>query len=306
MVCARSGRVRWWIIGACLLLAGCSAVRLAYSQAPHLVYWWLDGYVEFDAEQGERARDALAEWFAWHRATQLTDYAGLLAIAQQQILHDVTPAQVCGWADALRQRLETGYEQGVPAMAEVVRMLKPRQLQHIERRYRRADEEFRDEYLQVDRAERLDESLKRARSRAELIYGDLSDAQRALLAQGIAESPFDPERWLAERQLRQREIVETLRSLQAERADVARTEAALRLFAAHAARSPRAAYREYQQRLFDHNCRLIARLHNSTTPEQRRRGAGKVKGWEEDLRALAAGAQPSAAAAPMLTAPAAR
>ena len=290
MVCAWSVkcRLRCWIIGASvLLLAGCSAVRLAYNQAPHLMYWWLNGYVDFDVEQGDRARDALADWFAWHRATQLPDYAGLLVTAQRQILNDVTPGEVCQWADELRNRIETGYEHGVPAMAEMVRSLKPQQLQRVERRYRKADDDFRDEYLQATRAEQLEESNKRAISKAELIYGDLNEGQRALLVQGIADSPFDPERWLAERQLRQREVVDTLRSLQAQRADAARTEAALRVFAAHAAQSPRPAYREYQRRLFDHNCRLIARLHNSTTAEQRRRGADRLKGWEEDLRALA-------------------
>jgi hypothetical protein len=281
-------RLRCWIIGASLLLlTGCSAVRLAYNQAPHLMYWWLNGYVDFDPEQGERARDALADWFAWHRATQLSDYAGLLATAQWQIQNDVTPGEVCQWADVFRRRIEVGYEQGVPAMAELVRTLKPQQLQRVERRYRKADDEFRDEYLQPTRAEQLEESNKRALSRAELIYGELNDAQRAMLAQGIADSPFDPERWLVERQLRQREIVETLRSLQAQRADMARAEAALRVFAAHAAESPRPAYREYQSRLFDYNCRLIARLHNSTTPEQRRRGAERLKVWEDDLRTLA-------------------
>jgi hypothetical protein len=281
-------RLRCWIIVPCLLLlAGCSAVRLAYNQAPHLMYWWLDGYVDFDAEQGDRARDALTDWFAWHRATQLTDYAALLAAAREQILHDVTPTDVCQWADELRKRIETGYEQGVPLLAELVHTLKPQQVQHVERRYRKADEEFRDEFLQATRAEQIEESNKRARSRAELIYGRLDDTQRALLEQGIAESPFDPQRWLVERQLRQREIVETLRTLQSEHADTARIEAALRLFAAHAATSPRPAYREYQQRLFDHNCQLIARLHNSTTNEQRRRGADQLKAWEDDLRALA-------------------
>jgi len=290
MVCAWSVKysLRWWIIGVALcLLTGCSAVRLAYAQAPNMVYWWLNGYVDFDAEQGERARDAVADWFAWHRATQLSDYASLLATAQQQILNDITPDDVCQWADVLRKRIEVGYEQGVPAMAEMVRTLKPQQLQRVERRYRKADEEFRDDFLQPTRAEQLEESNKRALSRAELIYGELNEPQRALLAQGIAESPFDPERWLTERQMRQREIVETLRALQAQRADAARTEAALRLFAAHAARSPHAAYRDYQKRLFDHNCRLISQLHNSTTPEQRRRGAERLKGWEDDLRTLA-------------------
>jgi len=303
--CSAMDRLRCWIIGAALvLLAGCSAVRLGYGQAPRLAYWWLDGYVDFDAAQGERARAALTDWFAWHRATQLPDYADLLATAQRQILHDATPAEVCRWADDLRDRLETGYEHGVPALADLVRTLTPQQLQHIESRYRKADGEFRDDYLQPTRAEQLAASNKRAIARAEMIYGELDAQQRALLAQAIAESPFDPQRWLAERQARQREIVDTLRTLQAEHADRARTEAALRRFEAHAASSPRATYREYQQRLFDYNCRLIARLHNSTTPAQRRRGADTLRGWEDDLRALAGQQAGSVRAA--ITGPAAR
>jgi hypothetical protein len=284
-----ASRLRCWIIaaGVVVLLAGCSAVRLAYTQAPHLVYWWLDGYVSFDPEQGERARDALADWFRWHRATQLPEIADLLAKAQVQILHDITPADACEWADEIRRRLQVGYEQGVPALAALVHTLTLDQVARIDQRYRKADDEFRDDYLQGSRRERLEESNKRTRSRAELLYGRLTDAQRALLAQGIADSPFDPERWLAERQFRQREIVDTLQDLQAQHADEGRIAAALRLFAAHAADSPRPAYRDYQRRLFAYNCALAARLHNSTSPEQRRRGAERLKGWEDDVRALA-------------------
>jgi hypothetical protein len=280
-------RLRCWIIAACVvLLAGCSTLRLAYNQAPHLLYWWLNNYVDFEPEQGERARDAVAEWFRWHRATQLADYTGLLAAAQQQILQDVTPPQVCKWADDLRRRLDVAYGHGVPALAETVRSLRPDQIGRIERRHRKGDEEFRDDYLQPTRAEQLEAANKRTLSRVEFIYGRLNEPQRALLARGIAESPFDAQRWFAERQARQREIVETLRKLHAERAEQPRFEAALRTFAAHAAQSPRSAYRDYQTRLLAHNCQLLANLHNITTPEQRRHGADKLKGWEDDLRAL--------------------
>lgn len=282
-------RLRVWIIAATLaLLAGCSTLRLAYNQAPALAFWWLDGYFDLDTEQGASARDALADWFAWHRATQLVDYAGLLAAARQQIPNDITPAEVCRWADELRRRIEAGYEQGVPALAALVLTLKAEQVRHVERRYQKADEEFRDDFLRATRSEQIEASSKRALSRAETIYGRLDGAQRALLAQGIAASPFDAERWLGERQARQKEIVDGLQSLRVERADAARAEAALRMFAAHAAVSPRPAYHDYQQRLFEHNCQLTARLHNSSNAEQRRRGADKLKGWEDDLRAMAA------------------
>jgi Family of unknown function (DUF6279) len=282
-------RLSIWIIAAALsLLAGCSAVRLVYNQGPTFAFWWLDGYFDFDTEQSALAREGLADWFTWHRATQLTDYAALLAKAQQQILHDITPAEVCQWSDELRRRIELGYEQGVPVMAKLLVSLKPEQVRHVERRYQKADADFRDDFLQATRTEQLEVSNKRALSRAELVYGNLDDAQRNLLAQGIAASPFDPQGWLAERQARQREIIDSLRSLQAQRTEFTRAQAALRVFAVHAAVSPRPGYRGYQQRLIAYNCELVARLHNSAVPQQRRHGAERLKSWEDDLRALAA------------------
>jgi hypothetical protein len=162
----------------------------------------------------------------------------------------------------------------------------------VEKRYQKGDADFRSDFLQATRAEQLEAANKRTVSRAEMIYGRLDDAQRKLIADGIAASPFDARRWLAERQARQREIVDTLRALQGMRADPARTEAALRVFAAHAVQSPRPAYREYQQKLIEYNCALVARLHNTTTAEQRRHGIERLKGWEDDMRALAAQRHP--------------
>ena len=83
----RASTAKAAIIGGCLLalllLGGCSAVRVGYNQAPTLAWWWLDGYMDFDATQAPKVKDTLAQWFAWHRSTQLPDYADLLAAAQQ-------------------------------------------------------------------------------------------------------------------------------------------------------------------------------------------------------------------------------
>ena len=51
-------------------------------------------------------------------------------------------------------------------------------------------------------------------------------------------------------------------------------------------RSPRDAYRAYQQRLTQHNCAMAAQIHNLATPTQRRHAAQKLKRWEDDLRVL--------------------
>lgn len=283
--------MRWksWII-VCLLpwLAACSAVRLTYGQGPTLAYWWLDNYADFSAEQAPRVRAALTDWFAWHRATQLPDYIQALAAVQALAANPVTAAQVCSTVDSWQRRAEQAFDRAVPAVAEQVRSLSVEQIGHLERRQRIKQTELTAEYLQADPAERAKAAFDRTLDRAESMYGPLDEAQRRLLAAGLAASPFNAERWLAERRQRQIDIVQSLRQWQAGRADADTVQAGLRRLALETSRSPRADYLAYNQRLNLANCALIATLHNSTTPAQRQRAIDKLRGWEGDLRALVA------------------
>ena len=295
-------RLKRWIIATLLvpllLLSGCSALRLTYGQGPLLAYWWMDRYLDFTVEQAPVVRGALADWFAWHRRTQLPDYADWLRELQPIARDSVTPETVCRIAEAAQRRIEAAYEQAVPAMAPIVRTLTPEQLDHLEQRYARNNKEAERDFLQPDLQDRAEAAVKRTAERAEQVYGALDESQRQLLAAGLATSPFDPQRWIAERRARQQDILRTLRRLVATQADTAAVQAALRSFAANAARSPRADYRAYREQLEQANCALAARLHNALRPAQRQHAVEKLKGWEEDLRALAASATPVPTTAP--------
>jgi Family of unknown function (DUF6279) len=281
--------LRAWLAVFCLvLLTGCSLLRLTYPQLPTIVYWWLDGYVDFSITQSPRVQLELAEWLRWHRSTQLPEYAALLQRARSEVLADTTPAQVCRWVDEGVSRLLIAYEQGIAPAAETLLALTPAQLNHMERRFEKGNADFEDDFLQPSAEDRLKVSIKRTVERAQMLYGRLDDAQRERIAREVEASPFDPALWLAERKLRQREILATLRRLQAERAGSAQLQAALRVFAEQAQRSPRPAYRAYQLRLKRFNCEFAAQLHNATTPAQRQAAAETLKGWEIDLRTLAA------------------
>ena len=287
------------IIGLALVslaLAGCSMVRLAYDQAPNLTYWWIDGYVDSSGEQTTRLRESIDRWYVWHARTQLPDYAALLARAQREVLAPLTPAAACAWVADAERRVATALEAAVPAAAELMLSLTPAQLQHIERRMGKGNEEMRADFLQADPEERKAASLKRALERFERIYGRLDGAQRERLAALLAQSSFDAERWLSERRLRQRDILQTLRTVSLASASgdraaaLQQAQAAARVLFERTLRSPRADYRAYQQRLVQDNCQLVATLHNAMTPTQRQAARNKLKGWEDDLRALSAGA----------------
>jgi hypothetical protein len=288
---SRSLSLRAAIIGLCLcLLGGCSALRIGYNQGETLAWWWLDGYVDFNAEQAPAVKQAVQQWFVWHRRSQLPDYAALLAKAQAEVLQPITAAQACRWADEIRLRVDSALGQAVLLAAPIVPGLGSDELAHIERHFRKVNQEFRDEYLQASAEQRLKDTVQRAVERGEMLYGTLSDEQQRVLAAAMAASPFEAQFWLVERQRRQRDILQTLRRLSAKGEARAARETVLAELQAMAARAqqPSAAYAPYLQRLTDYNCQLAAQLHNTSTPAQRRAARDKLKGYEDDVRSLIA------------------
>ncbi len=280
------------LAAALVLLGACSALRFGYNQADELVFWWLDGYADFDNTQAFRVRQALTQWHAWHRRTQLPDYTALLVQVQAEAPEPVTAQRLCSWWDNARGRIDVALESAIPAAAELLLTLTPQQIDHIERRYGKFNAEFRADYLQAEPAQRLKASVKRAVDRAETFYGRIDDAQRERIGRLVAQSPFDPELWFSERKARQQEALQMLRRLKADAASTDQAQAAVRAYIERMAHSPRAEYRRYAQNLVQYNCQFAAELHNSTSASQRQMLVQRLKGWETDLRAVSASATP--------------
>jgi len=290
------------LAAAALLAAGCSAVRLGYDQAPWITYRWVDGYADFDGAQGYEARQMIDNFFAWHRRDELPRYATLLARAQADARRDVTADEVCALGDQGSERVDAALVRMSAPLATVAAGLKPRQIDHIAERYDESNTKFRDEYLQDDLDDRRDASMDRAVERFEDLYGPITDAQRQLLADGIAASPFSPQKWFDERQARQQDVLQTARRLRSTAASAETSRAEMLALLQRQWHSPREPYRQYQATLRTYNCAFIARMHNATTPEQRAEAANRLGGWAEDARVLASegSGSPAALAGPGL------
>jgi hypothetical protein len=280
------------IIGAaCVLslgLCACSALRFAYNQAPQWAYWWLDNYADFQDDQQPRVEEALQQWFAWHRRTQLADYAGLLDRARAEVQQPATPAQVCGWWNVALKRRDEAVEAALPAIASLAPMLKPAQLASIEKQMAKSNTELREEYLQDDPEDRQKAAVKRTIERIETLYGRLDKPQRAYVARMVEKSPWKPERWLAEREQSSRDTLATLRAIT--RPDLAADQVPA-LVRAWTARMLKAAPRDeatqrYEDEVRDYNCKFIAEMHNLTHAAQRQHAAEKIQGWRQDLMSL--------------------
>jgi hypothetical protein len=290
-------RSRWRppIIAALLValfaLSGCGmALKLGYDQGSPIAFRWLDDYVDFDDAQSLRVRGALDEWFAWHRRTQLPDYADLLARAEVEVLANTTPERMCAWAGEIRKRVDVAFEHARPALLDVLPTLTAQQIAHVEKKYAERNETFRDDYLQREPRRRRDAAVEREVERAEKLYGALDAAQRARVVRSVADSPVDAELAYAERLRRQQDLLSVLRRLSVPGATRADADAEARAYVERLDRSPNETYRRYAVRLGDYNCAFAAALHNTTSTEQRATAVKRLQGYERDLRALAADA----------------
>lgn len=287
------------LVATLFTLGACSTARLAYNQAPNLLYWWLDGYMDFNSTQSDQARQDIDAFLAWHRSAELPTYARQLQQWQTLATQDISPAQACAQFDAVRGAAQRASERGLEPLTRLALRLTPEQQTHLQRHQTKSNESFEKDFVRGSPEQRLSQRLDKTVSRYEMLYGRLSPAQRELLKTSLQQSPWDAQRTQQERLLRQTDLRQTLQAIQssagagetngADNGNAPVDAAALKASRSYLARvmnSPTPGYSAYSQIQVQHGCTQFAALHNSTTPEQRANAARVLKGYEDDLWAL--------------------
>lgn len=277
------------IIGALLLvfLAGCSAMQTGYNSATTLLYWWLDGYVDFTEAQTKVVRDQLAALHDWHRRQELPAYADLLNRMEQLASGPVTPELVCTFTTQIRGRIQRLGEPVADGMARVVPTLHRTQLQRLAEQFEKNNQKWREQWLDGTPDELLERRLERAVDRFEDFYGRLDDAQKTLLRQRLASSSYDARAAWAERLRRQEDLLGVFQEHRgAERP--AHVKAEMLALIQRSLEPPEPEAHARFERMLQESCQTIALLHNSTSAAQRRYLIDRLRGYENDFRTLAA------------------
>ena len=273
---------------AALILPGCSAVKLTYNNAPDLVYWWLDSYMDFDSAQATRVRADLLALLAWHRKNELPAYGGALENLQRLAPTNVTPEQLCGAYHDFKPRLQALLDQTAPTVAALSPLFTPEQLTHLTRQLEKRSIKWRQEWLDGTPAERSARRVKQLADRAEYFYGRLEEPQMAILRASVASSAFDPAIHQRESLRRHQDTLQTLQRLQGDNGTPAQRQTEARALLARALNSPDTSYRNYQEKMDQENCKTFATLHNSTTSAQRVKVVEALKDYNTDIRTLMA------------------
>ena len=271
-----------------MLMSACSAIKIAYNQAPDLTYWWLDSYMDFNGQQTPKLRDEITKLFAWHRASQLPKVAALLQKSHAQLPGPVSPEQACTVFDELRGLYNAIIDKGLPAASELVVSLDVEQLQHLQRKYQKNNDEYVRDYITGKPDERDAKRLKQALQRSEMVYGKLDEAQVAVIQRAIQKSSFNAVLGLKERQRRQKDAIDMLTKLSIEKPNAQQVQTTLRVYLERLTKSPDMVYRAYSEKMVKESCDSFAAVHATTTAEQRANAVTTLKSYEADLRLLAA------------------
>lgn len=271
----------------CVLLQGCSAIRLGYGNADSLARWWIDQYVDLSPEQDGLVRERLLRFHAWHRKTQLPDYAELLRQGRAFATGQPTAKDALALSEGIIRRGRTMADQAAPDIADVLASIGPAQIERMSARFAEKNADFAKEAkLGENEAAQRTVRYKRLLERAEYWFGDFNDTQQAALRQLVEGQNPGTRFWYDERLRRQREWLDLVRKVQSERPPRERTIQRLRDYAAgfdlpvDPARLPQALA------LRRESADLAVAIHALTTPAQRAHAQHKIDDLIRDLTEL--------------------
>lgn len=275
------------------LLAGCSTVRIGYTQLDNIALWTADRYFDLDEQQKKNFRTRFYRLHEWHRDEQLPDYATFLEQAKTRLEQGLRADDVHWFLEGIEQRYIVIVNRGADDAAAILLTITPRQLDFVRERWEQLNQRFvSDNRLDASVEEQRQASSQRFMNRFRDWFGDLSEEQERTIRAHVGKMEIIGPLRHQDRLRRQREFMRLMQS----RADTGAFKEELRtwLIRWNAGRSP-----EYQRawtRRRDQTIALLLAVERSLAPEQRAFATRRLQRYIADFRMLAGRQEVRAAA----------
>jgi hypothetical protein len=197
---------------AALLVAGCSALKLGYTQADIILAWRANSYFDLDSDQRREFSTRLDQLLAWHRHEQLPDYAQFLTVAIDKAEHGVKTEDIAWLVDGFRARYRVIVNRGIADAAEILATLVPEQLVALQTKFDKDNRKFADENeLDSGADKRKRARLKKMLDQIDYWTGSLTREQERKIAALLDPIPLIEHLRHQDRMRRQHEFIEILK-----------------------------------------------------------------------------------------------
>lgn len=197
------------------LVAGCSALRLAYNQADHILTWIAHDYFDLDHHQRQEFHARIDPLLKWHRQEALPDYVRFLSEIKKRGEHPFTREDAIWMVDGVKARFRAIATKGTPDAVEMLSSLTPDNIQALEKQFAKVNQKFVREYQlggnrEQQRRARTERTIKRIKEWA----GPLTHAQEERIAALYERVPYTESVRHQDRQRRQKEFLALLKQRQ--------------------------------------------------------------------------------------------
>lgn len=261
------------------LLAGCSALRLAYDNAELYVKYRAGAYLDVKGAQDHELAQRIDSFFAWHRENALPEYARAAEEAARRVGKGLSREDLVWGYDSLVAHARLSLRAAAQRIAPLLDRLTPEQAAYMEQGFAEENRRFAKEHLWGSEGDRRKRRAKRVEERLEDWVGNLSQAQVERIAQYSQRAPLYYELRDRDRKRLQADVLEMVRARQAQRRLAERLVHWERGYDPAHLEASRAA----RQELYD----LLLDLDRSMTPEQRALAQETFGRYAQDFTLLA-------------------
>jgi hypothetical protein len=268
-----------------LLIAGCSALRIAYNQADHILAWRADDYFDFDAHQKHEFNARIERLLEWHRRDQLPEYAAFTTAAVNKARPGLRREDVVWFVDGFKARYRIIVNRGIQDAAELLATLKPEQLAALQKQWDKVNRKFvAERELDGGIEKRKRARLKRTLGQIEDWTGSLTWEQEQKIAALFDPIPLIEHLRHADRIRRQQEFLQLLRL----RANTAEFRPRLQAWLRDWERGRAPEYEQLSGEVYEKRIQFYLAVEKVLTPTQREHALQRLQKFGDDFRALSA------------------
>ena len=271
------------VLSAGAVLAGCSAIRLAYDNADSYLRWRAGAYLDVHGDAADELDERIDAFLDWHRAKALPQYARLSDEAARRLGDGLSQEDVVWGYDALQTQGKESLRAAAERIAPMLDRLNAEQVRYLERRLAEDNRKFAKENLKGSEADRRKLRVKRLQERLEEWVGRLTPAQVDRIKQYAERAPLTDEYRDRDRKRLQVEFLETVR----------KREAAKRMpdLAARWQEGRDPAFTAANEAWRKEFYALLIDFDRSLTPAQRARAVANFRRYAEDFAILSGRAE---------------
>ncbi len=267
-------------------VSACSSIQFGYNNAPSLLQYQMDSYLDLSDRQEEILAQELSTLQSWHRQQALPDYAAMLRSWAEDlsVKKTLTVDDILQKQDRLQAALLVLGQESAVRLASLVLTLGPEQKKRLRERF---DDGNRDYALENQRSPKKMEADRRERfvKQYERWLGDLTREQMQTLDQWLLSQPNNSQLWGQERIARQEALLSLLAKAK-ESGSAQQAAVALHDYFQSLSRYRIAELQSQRESRQTALATLTADLLNQMTPSQRSELKSKLLSYAQDFETL--------------------